>query len=1104
MSSRLTTKATGLPDVSVVLANSRSRHLRRPALGFFQLVILTALTVPGVAQTVPAPTTLRLSFPVDDLVITQKPFASDPTGGTTLLTSVALRGAGSLRETGKPIVPLVTRRLALPAGARISAVRATAPATSGPVVLEGHQLLEWAQPSQPGQRAGRDPIPPMHDLDDQGEPVFYAVDDSVELDQDVLTAVRWPDPNVWVHDSDEMAGVQVITLKIAPLQWSPSDGRLELATELDVVVEHTGGQWPPPPPQNLTYGEYQDFEWLLTAVANPGDVPGSGGFGDYTLPLPEELDAWYLIITDNKHWNTDKTPGSLINGDVVAEFERLAEWKNQKGVKAAVVTITDIFQGQYGFFNTNARDTQEVLRNFLKHACEEWNTRWVVLGGDVSIIPPRKVVANTTYNKIYFKRVEESKPPESRCYWNAGSNNVRIHHSGYVGTSIKLVSVKTGRVFSKVPTPSFPTPGWNYVQNDSYTSWSNSKTDYIILVGPQADTEETEFYAILDKNTIPTDLYYSSLRAPFYDIPGRHDWDLNDNEVYGQHDGTSQVDGVDYHADLSLGRASVETESEARAFVDKVLAYEKYDDSIPTSFGKRLLLGSANWKGGPAVVHSGVSPPQEGKYENFWLAATARCHFSSSPAEVGDFSTATWDLVAYNDPFDFWYVPYNTNAHIGSPGYWFATDDGYDTISQLVIPIPMIGVLTFPLPTQYVVVRGPDTFIDPERFFFDSKDTDSSVTQKELVKDIFSTYHSGMNIRKRLYEDFVDTPGYPDSDLFGLSQNFMRDQLEIGFNIVSLSGHGWHGGCCGVDSGYVDDLTNGFAGGIVYADSCSTNNFEEDDAVSEEFLTNPTGGAIAYVGNTRWSWIGQGDDIERTFWTVMNIDRRLGIMERSKSVHTDSSWKIWAQFALNMLGDPETSLWVGAPKSILVTHKSCVNPGADLEVNVRDGQGQPFYHATVCLTGPDGFFQVDHTDVAGNATVSAAGAPQFSELVLTVTNTYNLFLNKEQVVPYQATVDVNFCSLSFVRGDGNGDGELDMSDALWILGALFNGTKEILCDDAADVNDDGSLGIADPVKLLAYLFRGDDLPLGTEPGVLEEDPTPDGLGCESYPQGPVR
>ena len=49
--------------------------------------------------------------------------------------------------------------------------------------------------------------------------------------------------------------------------------------------------------------------------------------------------------------------------------------------------------GQYGNFKDGSRDLQEVLRKFLKWAHEQWAVAWVVLGGDVSIIPPRRVAA---------------------------------------------------------------------------------------------------------------------------------------------------------------------------------------------------------------------------------------------------------------------------------------------------------------------------------------------------------------------------------------------------------------------------------------------------------------------------------------------------------------------------------------------------------------------------------------------------------------------------------------------------------------------------------------------------------------------------------------
>ena len=85
----------------------------------------------------------------------------------------------------------------------------------------------------------------------------------------------------------------------------------------------------------------------------------------------------------------------------------------------------------------------------------------------------------------------------------------------------------------------------------------------------------------------------------------------------------------------------------------------------------------------------------------------------------------------------------------------------------------------------------------------------------------------------------------------------------------------------------------------------------------------------------------------------------------------------------------------------------------------------------------------------------------------------------------------------FRRGDTNGDGDLNIVDAVRILNYLF-GTTELDCLDAADANDDGAIEITDAVGLLAFLFLGGFPP----PLPVEEcgiDPGPDELTCESFP-----
>ena len=90
----------------------------------------------------------------------------------------------------------------------------------------------------------------------------------------------------------------------------------------------------------------------------------------------------------------------------------------------------------------------------------------------------------------------------------------------------------------------------------------------------------------------------------------------------------------------------------------------------------------------------------------------------------------------------------------------------------------------------------------------------------------------------------------------------------------------------------------------------------------------------------------------------------------------------------------------------------------------------------------------------------------------------------------QGMFAVDFVS-GFLRGDGNEDKVLDISDALKSLFCQFTG--EICnCDDEIDVDDDGSVGIGDPISLLNYLFLSASPPAWPHP-VHDHDPTEDAM-----------
>lgn len=123
-------------------------------------------------------------------------------------------------------------------------------------------------------------------------------------------------------------------------------------------------------------------------------------------------------------------------------------------------------------------------------------------------------------------------------------------------------------------------------------------------------------------------------------------------------------------------------------------------------------------------------------------------------------------------------------------------------------------------------------------------------------------------------------------------------------------------------SGRAASITNNNRYFIAFADSCLTNAFESNDSMSEELLKNPNGGAVAYLGHTRFSWIGLGDDYQRAFFHELVHTRHLGLMHRSRldilQSHPNDHYHKWTVLALNLLGDPEMEVWKSKPFRVVI------------------------------------------------------------------------------------------------------------------------------------------------------------------------------------------
>jgi hypothetical protein len=92
----------------------------------------------------------------------------------------------------------------------------------------------------------------------------------------------------------------------------------------------------------------------------------------------------------------------------------------------------------------------------------------------------------------------------------------------------------------------------------------------------------------------------------------------------------------------------------------------------------------------------------------------------------------------------------------------------------------------------------------------------------------------------------------------------------------------------------------------------------------------------------------------------------------------------------------------------------------------------------------------------------------------------------------------------FHRGDPDGSGSVNITDAIFVLTHLFTGGRAPACLESADTQDDGVVNLTDAIAILAYLFQGGPPPSSPGPPPASCGPDPDApgspgdLGCGEY------
>lgn len=238
------------------------------------------------------------------------------------------------------------------------------------------------------------------------------------------TAHPYPSQSVQLRKSGNMRGYRMVSLVIYPLQYIPAERKLILHTNISFAIDYAEQFAAAPAPLRQSRASRLRFERIVRGtILNGNDLPiytppssvradfsiaerRVGGFQPEPLPSLEGSVVDYLIVTDD---------------EMKPAFELLADWKTAKGVPAVVKTMDEIKA-----VTPNGADDAETLRYFLTEAYQKWGVTWVLLGGDVSVIPIRYVrlqAGETAISDQYYAALDGNWNGDGDGFWGEHPND---------------------------------------------------------------------------------------------------------------------------------------------------------------------------------------------------------------------------------------------------------------------------------------------------------------------------------------------------------------------------------------------------------------------------------------------------------------------------------------------------------------------------------------------------------------------------------------------------------------------------------------------------------------------------------------------------------
>lgn len=292
-------------------------------------------------------------------------------------------------------------------------------------------------------------------------------------------------------------------------------------------------------------------------------------------------------------------------------------------------------------------------------------------------------------------------------------------------------------------------------------------------------------------------------------------------------------------------------------------------------------------------------------------------------------------------------------------------------------------------------------------------------------------------------------------------------------NFTGFGVNGWFG------RADADVLTNGAQQFVLASIGCWPAAFDKD-CLAEHFIYNPAGGAIAFIGNSRYGWgspgnpgYGYSDFFNLRYWyeILQNGNQQLGPALSATQVYFapyagDENVFRWVLYELNLLGDPELAMWTDIPETLTVVHPSVIPLGSGSFSIVATVSGEPLVGGLVTVNNNVDFRESLITPETGSVAIEYETASP-DPLGVTVTG--------NNVLPYYQSITVAatgaFAAVTAVTIDddalgassGNNDSLASPGETIELRISLHNTGTEALTTLAGELSSlDPNVSMLDP------------------------------------------